>query len=111
MARFDGGSTSVCNAREGKNRGTAPVMSYKANAFGLYDMHGNLWEWVEDCWNPNYKNAPTDGSAWLTGNCAVKVLRGGSWDYHKSGLRSANRYSFSQKVRRPNYGFRLAHDK
>lgn len=111
MARFDGGSTSVCNAREGKNRGTAPVMSYAANAFGLYDMHGNVWEWVEDCWNPNYDGAPTDGSAWLAGNCEVKVLRGGSWDYHKSGLRSANRYYFSQKVRRPNYGFRLAQDK
>lgn len=111
MARFDGGGASVCNAREGKNRGTAPVMNYKPNALGLYDMHGNVWEWVEDCWNPTYEGAPTDGSAWLSGNCEVRVMRGGSWDYHKSGLRSANRYYFSQKVRRPNYGFRLAQDK
>lgn len=110
MARFDGGSASVCNAREGKNRGTAPVASYKPNAFGLYDMHGNVWEWVEDCWHPNYAGAPTDGSAWLSENCEVRVLRGGSWDYSKNGLRSANRYYFPQKVRKPSYGFRLALD-
>jgi len=110
MARFDGGSASVCNAREGNNRGTAPVASYKPNAFGLYDMHGNVWEWVEDCWNPNYEGAPADGSVWRNGNCDVRVLRGGSWDYTKNGLRSANRYYFSQKVRKPSYGFRLALD-
>lgn len=108
MARFDGGGTSVCNAREGKNRGTVPVKSYKPNAFGIYDMHGNAWEWAEDCWNPNYDGAPTDGSAWKDGNCEVRVLRGGSWDYHKSGLRSANRFYFSHQVRKPNFGFRLA---
>jgi len=110
MARFDGGSTSVCNARESGNRGTAPVMSYKPNQFGLFDMHGNVWEWVEDCWSPNYEGAPTDGSAHLDGNCEIRVMRGGSWDYNKSGLRSANRYYFSQSARRPNYGFRLALD-
>lgn len=110
MARFDGGSASMCNARDGKNRGTAPVASYKPNAFGLYDMHGNVWEWVEDCWNPNYEGAPGDGSVWRNGNCEVRVLRGGSWDYTKNGLRSANRYYFSQKVRKPGYGFRLALD-
>lgn len=106
MARYDGGTASVCSAK-GNNRGTAPVKSYQPNAFGLYDMHGNVWEWVEDCWNASYENAPSDGSAWTSGNCAVRVLRGGSWDYDESGSRSANRYYFSHKIRKPSYGFRL----
>jgi formylglycine-generating enzyme required for sulfatase activity len=58
---------------------TAPVGSFKPNVFGLYDMHGNVEEWVEDCWNENYQGAPTDGSAWTTGDCSKRVLRGGAW--------------------------------
>ena len=58
---------------------TAPVGSFAANAFGLHDVHGNVWEWVEDCWNGNYAGAPSDGSAWESGNCDGRVLRGGSW--------------------------------
>jgi formylglycine-generating enzyme required for sulfatase activity len=108
MARYDGGIASVCNAKEGSNRGTAPGKTYPPNAFGLHDMHGNVWEWVEDCWNPSYTGAPADGSVWTSGNCAVRVLRGGSWDYDESGLRSANRYYFSHKIRKSSYGFRLA---
>ena len=61
--------------------GTVPVGSFAANAFGLYDMHGNVWEWVEDCWHDNYEGAPTDGRAWTSGcGSGVRaVLRGGSW--------------------------------
>ena len=59
---------------------TAPVGSFPANAWGLHDMHGNVWEWVRDCWNGSYAGAPVDGSAWLSGNCSGRVLRGGSWD-------------------------------
>ncbi len=58
---------------------TAPAMSFKPNAFGLYDMHGNAWSWVEDCYHGSYADAPTDGSAWTTGGCVYRVLRGGSW--------------------------------
>ncbi|MCY4513844.1 MAG: SUMF1/EgtB/PvdO family nonheme iron enzyme, partial [Candidatus Tectomicrobia bacterium] len=58
---------------------TAPVGSFGANAFGLHDMHGNVLEWVEDCWNGSYSGAPSNGSAWLRGNCERRVLRGGSW--------------------------------
>ena len=60
----------------------APVGSFAPNAFGLYDMHGNAWEWTEDCWNSRYDReggSPTDGSPWLSGNCDLNVLRGGSW--------------------------------
>ena len=61
------------------NSQTAPVASFAANAFGLYDMHGNVWEWTQDCWNGSYKGAPSDGSALLSGDCSQRVLRGGSW--------------------------------
>ena len=59
--------------------GTAPVGSFDPNPWGLHDVHGNVEEWVEDCWNVDYEGAPTDGSAWLSGNCRARVLRGGSW--------------------------------
>ena len=59
--------------------------------WGLYDMHGNVWEWVEDCWNENYEGAPSDGSAWTSGDCIRRVLRGGSWVILPEHLRSANR--------------------
>jgi formylglycine-generating enzyme required for sulfatase activity len=63
---------------------TTPVGCFKvANAFGLYDMHGNVWEWCEDDYHPNYQGAPTDGSAWISKNKpTTKVLRGGSWYYN-----------------------------
>jgi hypothetical protein len=64
----------------GDLRQTAPAGSFKPNAFGLYEMHGNLWEWVEDCWHDNYLGAPADGSAWLQGgDSSYRVVRGGSW--------------------------------
>jgi formylglycine-generating enzyme required for sulfatase activity len=70
---------------------TAPVASYQANAFGLYDMIGNLWEWTQDCWNDSYRNAPVDGSAWMSGDCGKHVLRGSSWLYSPTYARSAYR--------------------
>ena len=70
---------------------TAPVGSFRANGYGLYDMHGNVWEWVEDCWNDNYRGAPTDGKVWKSGDCSFRVLRGGSWGNSPGYLRSASR--------------------
>ncbi|MCY4211603.1 MAG: SUMF1/EgtB/PvdO family nonheme iron enzyme [Gammaproteobacteria bacterium] len=58
---------------------TAPVGSFPANPWGLHDMHGNVWEWVQDCSNNNYEGAPTDGNAWTSGDCSLRVIRGGSW--------------------------------
>ena len=94
---------------------TAPVGSFGANAFGLHDVHGNVWEWVEDCWHGNYEGAPTDGSAWLGedgGNCAQRVLRGGSWISTGAGvLRAAFRgRGRAPFVRGSGIGFRLAQD-
>lgn len=93
----------VAPAREG----TAPVGSYPANAFGLHDMHGNLWEWTEDCWNKTYHGAPADGSAWISGDCSARMLRGGFWGDHPRQLRSAMRFVFTASSRNQDYGFRV----
>jgi formylglycine-generating enzyme required for sulfatase activity len=90
------------------NKQTAEVGSFQANAFGLHDMHGNVWEWVEDCWHDNYIGERTDGSAWIAGECKARVLRGGSWVNYAVSLRSAAR-RMSAPVNRSNLtGFRLA---
>ena len=74
------------------NRQTSPVGSFDPNGFGLYDMHGNVCEWVEDCWHDNYEGAPSDGSAWTSGGDGYgAVVRGGSWAYYPRALRSALR--------------------
>lgn len=89
------------------NSQTAPVKSFSPNGFGLYDMHGNVWEWVQDCWNESYSGAPTNGAAWERGDCWGRVMRGGSWFSHPNSLRSANRNWFSASDRSFDYGFRL----
>jgi formylglycine-generating enzyme required for sulfatase activity len=71
---------------------TSPVGSFAPNAFGLYDMHGNAWEWTEDCWHDNYHGAPTDGAAWTAGDCSRRVVRGGSWSNLPGALRAAIRF-------------------
>ena len=88
---------------------TVEVGSFPANAFGLHDMHGNVWEWCQDCWNENYhNNAPADGSAWTTGDCGRRVLRGGSWNINPQILRSANRSRNFAGNRNSNRGLRVA---
>ncbi|MGP0058819.1 MAG: SUMF1/EgtB/PvdO family nonheme iron enzyme [Beijerinckiaceae bacterium] len=87
---------------------TSPVGSFLPNAFGLYDMHGNVWQWVEDCYAENYQGAPTDGSAKTTGECSRRVLRGGSWNYNPRYLRAALRFWLIPVNRYDSYGFRLA---
>ena len=70
---------------------TSPVGRFPPNQFGLYDMLGNVMNWTEDCSNPNYSGAPTNGTAWQSGDCGRRVKRGGSWDMDLRGARSANR--------------------
>lgn len=89
---------------------TAPVGSFEANPFGLYDMNGNVYEWVSDCYNENYENAPTDGSSWDVGQCTLRVMRGGSWYDIPRLIRSASRYRHPADASRNTWGFRLALD-
>ena len=90
---------------------TSPVGSFGANAFGLHDVHGNAWEWVEDCWRDSYEGAPRDRSAWLGdqgGDCSRHILRGGSWNFLPQNLRSALRGRHGSGFRVSVYGFRVA---
>ncbi len=116
LANYDG--SSYGNGPKGKNRGeTTPVGSFGvANGFGLYDMHGNVWEWCLDDWHDNYENAPTDGSAWLDDNenlarkSGRAMLRGGSWYLLPEYCRCASRFDlgFAQRVNFNDFiGFRV----
>lgn len=90
-------------------KATTPIDQFDvANAFGLYDMHGNVFEWCQDHWHENYENAPIDGSAWLTDNDkARRVIRGGSWIYIPENCRSACRNYITPEYRSYNIGFRV----
>jgi formylglycine-generating enzyme required for sulfatase activity/class 3 adenylate cyclase len=88
-------------------RGTHPVGAFQPNAWGLHQVHGNVSEWVEDCWNSSYRNAPVDGTSWQTGDCRRRVLRGGSWGYHPKDLRSSYREAATLTYRNFNFGFRV----
>jgi formylglycine-generating enzyme required for sulfatase activity len=94
---------------KGEYRGrTVPVDSFEPNPWGLYNVHGNVEEWTEDCWNDSNSGNPGDGSARSTGDCSHRVVRGGSWLDHPGGLRSADRYGNTPSLRIGNIGFRLA---
>jgi formylglycine-generating enzyme required for sulfatase activity len=97
-----------CNTGEGQK--TSPVGSYKANGFGLHDTAGNVAEWVEDCWNDNYRGAPNNGSAWAAGQCRLRGLRGGSFDSQAKNLRSTSRFRYDSDVRYVANGFRVVRE-
>ncbi|MFM6255642.1 MAG: formylglycine-generating enzyme family protein, partial [Dolichospermum sp.] len=80
---------------------------FPANPFGLYDMHGNVWEWCEDGWHKNYINAPIDGTAWTSLSDNQKVLRGGSWNFYPGYCRSAFRNYLAAGFVKYNLGFRV----
>ena len=109
LANYVGTGTSYNGSPKGEYRqATVPVNSFSPNPFGLYTVHGNVWEWVEDCWSENYSGAPTDGSAWTTGDCRYRVLRGGSWNYYPTVLRSAFRNRLTPDNSGNYFGLRLA---
>jgi formylglycine-generating enzyme required for sulfatase activity len=100
----DGSGPSDVNRKK-----TMPVGSFPPNAFGLHDMHGNVIEWVEDCWHDDYTAAaPSDGSAWLEGHCEGRVMRGGSWEDSQTELRSAARLGEFKDQSSNSDGFRVA---
>ena len=104
------GNYPYANAPKGKYGGeTTDVGSFPPNAFGLYDIHGNVWEWCLDACHDNYNGAPTDGSAWETGgDSSRRVCRGGSWDFYPRRCRSANRLFYNSDEADFNFiGFRL----
>jgi formylglycine-generating enzyme required for sulfatase activity len=107
QANFNGNYTYGGSAKGTCREKSIQVGSSKPNAFGLYDMHGNVWEWVEDCYQDSYVSAPADGSVRTSGDCSDRVLRGGSWYYDPEFLRSAYRYWLAPGGQNFNFGFRV----
>jgi formylglycine-generating enzyme required for sulfatase activity len=97
-----------CNAAQLNH--TTNTGTFPPNAFGLFDMAGNAAQWVEDCWHPNYRGAPSDGSAWVTPQCGERVLRGGSFNNDPRYLRTAARFKYDYDVRFYTNGFRVARE-
>ena len=111
LANYNGSYTYGQGAKGIYREETTPVGSFRvANPFGLYDMHGNVWEWCQDHWHDNYEGAPVDGSAWINSEVrdeASRLLRGGSWFYDPGLCRSACRYGDIPGFRHFNIGFRV----
>ena len=103
-----GGATCLDGGDRWGGQMTAPVACSPANPFGLHDMLGNVWEWVEDCWNEFYIGAPDDGSPWREGRCDARVLRGGSWCDPPRLVRAAARNRNDTRFRCNDYSFRVA---
>ena len=96
------------NYNPNTNGKTHPVGQLLPNKFKVYDIYGNVWQWVQDCYHYNYRGAPSNGSAWTTSGCSARVLRGGSWLFIPIRARSAFRFYYTPALRNNNFGFRLA---
>ena len=105
QANFDGNYTYNGSAKGEYRKQTVPVGSFPPNAFGLYDMHGNVWEWCQDTWHESYEGAPSDGSAWEGGKKESRVLRGGSWGRRPRCCRAAYRYRYFRPTVTTSSGF------
>jgi len=107
-ANYNGDLVYACG-KKGENRGrTLPADSFAPNPFGLHQVHGNVSDWVEDCWNDSYDGAPADGSAWKDGHCHMRVMRGGAWSRTPKAMRSASRIAFGSDISMQYFGLRVA---
>ncbi|MCW8834754.1 MAG: formylglycine-generating enzyme family protein [Rhodospirillales bacterium] len=110
----DAPGANKANCRDCKSewsaKGSAPVGSFPANPFGLHDTAGNVWEWMADCWNPNHLDAPRDGTKRKGGDCAFRVMKGGSWYYFSRLARSSYRFRNGAEIYSYNIGFRVVRE-
>jgi len=107
-ANYNGNSAYARGTKGAWRQKTLPVDNFSANAWGLYNVHGNLWDGTEDCWNESNSGNPADGNARTTGDCSLRVVRGGSWNYSPTYLRAAFRYWNENGNRNSGQGFRVA---
>jgi formylglycine-generating enzyme required for sulfatase activity len=107
QANYNGNYTYGTGPKGASRRQTVLVDSFQPNPWGLYQVHGNVWEWTEDCWHDNYFGAPSDGSAWTSGGCGDRVIRGGAWYFYPWLLRAAFLLWNSADGRENVVGFRL----
>jgi formylglycine-generating enzyme required for sulfatase activity len=107
-ANYDGTIVYAGGARGEHRGGTVPVESFRPNPWGVYGVHGNIWEWVEDCWNDSNVGNPGDGSPRSTGDCSLRVHRGASWNNGPHTLRAARRERNPAGYRSGSIGFRVA---
>ena len=89
------------------NAGPRPVAGFDPNPWGLYDVYGNVWEWAQDCWHPDYQGAPDTARVWAGGDCSRRVMRGGGWNNRAAQLSSAVRGSYEVGVEDYSHGFRV----
>ena len=111
QANFDASDKTLLNPKGAKRGKPVPVGSFAPNAFGLHDMQGNLWEWVEDCWNDQYgPNTPNDSKPATAGECGGHLLRGGSWEDYAGDVRAAARVASQSDDHSWSDGLRIARD-
>jgi formylglycine-generating enzyme required for sulfatase activity len=108
QANYNGNITYGDAAKGEWRKATVPVDIFTANPWGLYNVHGNVWEWAEDCWNGKNAGNPGDGTARVIGDCSLRVLRGASWNNYPHTLRSARRSMEPPGNRLTSIGFRIA---
>lgn len=107
-ANFDGKAPYISTTTGPYHRKTQPVGQYAANGFGVHDIYGNIFEWVEDCWNPDHQGATGSGAPRTDGDCSYRVMKGGSWVTHGYQMRAASRVRYVTDYRYDDYGFRIA---
>ena len=108
LANYNGNNAYAGGLKGSYRAETVSVQSFSPNPWGLYHVSGNAWTWTKDCWHDNYLGAPSDGSAWMTGECRSRVIRGGSWNSPPASLRGASRTWIDPGTRGNSNGFRVA---